>query len=371
MFSPNISSWFAGLLALKPPGAMTPRTFRAIMVATLTVLLSANMIALTAAKSAAGGAMAFDGVLVTLMQELLKLSVAYCLLIHEPRVHAIKSSNFGPPQQTVAFTQARLLLQYAVPAVIYCFDNNFQYVVLNFLEPAELAVLWNFKIFATTLLLRFCLDRHFVERQWLAMFLLLFGCMVTQMQHIWEARSSDTIQTSHSASQKLFGAVLALLGSSIAAFGNVYCEWLVKKDSAVSLNLQNVRLYSFGVILNCITLAIESSWRVHSAEHHGAFAGFNRWVWAVVVLGTMSGLAISFILRYVDNIAMVFSHSLAMLVVPLAAAWLFHEHLSISFILGGGLVVTALLAFYSGRNVCDDQEPFAAAELSRIPNNKY
>ena len=35
-------------------------------------------------------------------------------------------------------------LLFGIPALLYCFDTNFQYLILHFISPAELSILWNF-----------------------------------------------------------------------------------------------------------------------------------------------------------------------------------------------------------------------------------
>merc|ERR1711862_19200 len=79
----------------------------------------------------------------------------------------------------------------------------------------------------------------------------------------------------------------------------------------------------------------------------GFFTGYNRWVWLVILLGSVSGIAVSVTLKFVDNIAVIFAHALSMIVVALASAEFFGLSLSVSFVVGGMLVLAALCMFYS------------------------
>jgi len=343
-------------------------SFRTFMVSVLTVALSVNMLSLTAAKraDAHNGGFQFEYVTVTLLQESCKLIVACFFVQQEQEVRLRKKlavQDSGPNLQA--------LLAYGIPALIYCFDNNFQYVILEFLQPAELAILWNFKIFATTLLLSHCLGRHYTWQQWGAMVALVLGCVATQAPQLLDthrlsaAAVAEPVEESGleaaseaarlgffasiSLSDKTIGALLALLGSSVAASGNVFCEWLVKKDRKDSIHVQNVRLYGFGVLMNLGTLLTKVSLDPASPIHgpNGFFTGYNRYIWAVVVCGTLNGILVSFTLRYVDNIAIIFGHALAMLLGAFLSAEVFAVELTNSFLFGGALVLAALYVFYT------------------------
>merc|ERR1719203_558344 len=149
------------------------------MIALLSTLFSLNMISLTAAKHAGGEQDAgrshhqtfrFEYVTVTLLQEVSKMLVAlYCF--HRELLAQAKSSCGHLDELEVIYPQRNVFrpcnfLRFGVPGLLYCLDNNFQYVILGFLQPAELAVLWNFKIFATVVLMRAFLQRKYSWDQW-------------------------------------------------------------------------------------------------------------------------------------------------------------------------------------------------------------
>lgn len=358
-----------------------------MMVVVLTIMLSANMLSLTAAKRAAagGGSFQFEFVTVTLVQESCKLAVA-CFCVNQDQEVRLR------PKPSAAGSDFNLqgFLAYGIPALIYCFDNNFQYVILGFLQPAELAILWNFKIFATTLLLSYCLGRRYTWQQWGAMVVLIFGCVATQGPQLLDTHrlsaatvaepvEESTLEAASAAqrlglfassltlSDKTIGALLALLGSSVAASGNVFCEWLIKKDAKDSIHVQNVRLYGFGVIMNLGTLWTKVSLEPTSPIHgpRGFFTGYNVYVWVVVVCGALNGILVSFTLRYVDNIAIIFAHALSMILVALLSAEFFAVQLTDSFLLGGALVLAALYVFYTA---VPDPERSKAGKLTAAPN---
>merc|ERR1711924_196213 len=157
---------------------------------------------------------------------------------------------------------------------------------------------------------------------------------------------------------KLVGIGLAFLGSSVAASGNVFFEHLVKDKVQDCIHLQNMQLYFFGIMLNLAALFLKATTDPDSPIHgrDGFFTGYSIWVWIVIAIGALSGLAVSVTLKYVDNIAVIFAHALAMIVVVVVSAEFFGVALQVSFVFGGMLVMASLYNFYS-----DDQKSFESA----------
>merc|ERR1719421_2128875 len=79
----------------------------------------------------------------------------------------------------------------------------------------------------------------------------------------------------------------------------------------------------------------------------GLFTGYDGWVWMLTIVGALSGLVVSFALKFVDNIAVISAHALAMLVVVLASAEFFDLRLTGPLAIGAILVAGALVAFYA------------------------
>jgi len=262
---------------------------------------------------------------------------------------------------------------FGVPGLLYGFDNNFQYVILEFLQPTELAVLWNFKIFATVVLMHCFLGRRYTSWQWAAVLALVLGCALTQVPVLpaWAALPLPTAVNGHSShhpvavssatsvasasqvgpgmSTKFLGVLFALFGSTIAASSNVYCEWLVKQQPEESIHFQNMQLYFFGIVLNGATLVAKAVMDPESPVHGsgGLVTGFDGWVWMIVLLGTANGIAISVALKFVDNLAVVFSHVFTVLIVAAVSAEWFDYTLSAPFMSGSALVFFGILAFHA------------------------
>lgn len=339
-----------------------PWALRSFMAVVLTIIYSLIMISLTAAKrQGTSEGFRFEFVTVTLLQETSKMTIAGTLWFLEIWSTGGRLAAHRHSMRLGTF------LGYAVPGLLYCVENNFQYVILGFLQPAELAVIWNFKIFATVVLMHVFLHRRYAQHQWVAMGVLVAGCALTQT-HTTGLHSADSanataaVITAVTAANstdvaglaghgpKFVGAVLGVIGSCIAASSNVFCEWLVKQHPEDSINLQNLQLYFFGVVMNSVALIGKVIMEPESPVHGpgGFFTGYNSWVWVIVILGSVSGLTISVALKFVDNLVLIFSHAISVLVVALVSMHLFGTSLPAPFILGGTLVLVALLMFHSG-----------------------
>lgn len=343
-------------------------TLRAFMVVLLTVLFSTNMLALGFAKRAGGNtSFQFEYVTVTLLQETSKMCITLTLWSWEQ--HGSSQGGLGYLFQRF---RSRGFLAYGVPGLLYCLENNFQYVILTFLQPAELAVIWNFKIFATVILLHLFLHRRYARHQWVAMAVLVIGCILTQapidsssvhanMHPLLNSNATSNIgraqtdaitttpaPTPTAVHLKLIGTVLAVIGSTIAASSNVFCEWLMQR-SQESIHVQNLQLYFFGVLLNSFMLLSKAVLDRQSPVHGpgGFFTGYTSWTWTIVALGSVSGLAISCALKFVDNLVIIFSHALGVVSVAALSARFFDTPLSPPFVLGGAFIMFALLVFHS------------------------
>ena len=63
---------------------------------------------------------------------------------------------------------ARDMLLYAVPALLYMVDNNIVFVIMTYIDAAVMSIVWNCKIVITALLFRFVLKRQLTTLKWLS-----------------------------------------------------------------------------------------------------------------------------------------------------------------------------------------------------------
>ncbi|KAK9141183.1 hypothetical protein Scep_010864 [Stephania cephalantha] len=104
-------------------------------------------------------------------------------------------------------------------------------------------------------------------------------------------------------SAPLQGYMLGILSACLSALAGVYTEYLMKKNND-SLYWQNVQLYTFGAIFNMARLLLD--------DFRGGFEngpwwqrllnGYGLTTWMVVLNLGSTGLLVSWLMKYADNI---------------------------------------------------------------------
>jgi UDP-galactose transporter len=228
--------------------------------------------------------------------------------------------------------------QFAIPAAIYCVNNNLVFAILLHVDSTTFQLLSQLKTVFTGLLFRVFLARELSAVQWLAIVQLAGGTATSQIPRCAGAAGAD-------GGSSYAGLALSIISCVLSAFGGVYSEKLLKDKPKESIHWQNIQLYGWGVALNLGGALLHgrgiggSALDSVAAGRGGGFAaGFNGWAWAVVVNNALNGLAISAILKYADNIARVYAHACAMLVTMVLSIFLFGQTPTPQLLIAIGLV---------------------------------
>jgi hypothetical protein len=129
-------------------------------------------------------------------------------------------------------------------------------------------------------------------------------------------------------------------------------------------------MYVFGILFNAAGVLVVDGDEISSS---GFFHGYNNWTLAVVAVNSIGGIGMGFILKYLDNIACVYSHSMAMMLTMLFSMLFFSFSPSLEF--GCGLTVLIIsmyiyhhpLAHYGAAPPTDP----AKARRSSGPSEKH
>jgi len=249
------------------------------------------------------GKLEYSPICSTLLSELLKIGISSALFFHTEQRSAMQ-------------LDVKETLQFAAPAAIYAINNNLVFVILSHVNPTTFQLLSQLKTVFTGLFMRFFLHRKLMVWQYMAIWQLTCG---TATSHIPLCISSAG--GSDSTSDAL-GLSLSVVSCILSATGGVYSEKLLKDRAKQSIHWQNIQLYGWGVLFNLLGQSARDPGFLLEMDIH---RGFNVWAYAVVVNNALSGLAISALLKYADNIARVYAHAAAMLVTMLASVFLFDQ----------------------------------------------
>ena len=226
---------------------------------------------------------------------------------------------------------------YPVPAALYLVKNLIQYHIFMYMDPPSYQILKNLNIISTGVFYQIFLKKNLNHLQWSALFLLSLGCAVTQL-----GGDSDRIFAT-----PYKGLILALLMAILSGSAGVYTELVMKKRPERNINVQNLYMYLFGILFSAVAMVSqENSERVISL---GFFHGYDALVCFMILNHALSGIAVSMVMKYADNIVKVYSTSVAMVLTTLVCVVLFHFRVTSAFFLGSCVVCIAVYLHYSSK----------------------
>merc|ERR1712086_1117861 len=259
-------------------------------------LYSLQSLLITASKSGGGG-YSYDPNSAVLMTEFTKAVIAGSLLF--------KSYSESPA--TTKITVDKTVFRYAIPALLY----------------------------------RTFLKKPLRMVQWIGLGVLMLGQMVATMDTTGAAPNAEKSQT--------FATGVMVMGvlASMSGMAGVYNEFLLK-GSADSTHWQNLQLYMFSVFF-CSLQFIYS--RIMGSNEKGFFEGFEHMTWAVILTSATMGQAVSFVLKYTNNITNRFATAGSLLLTTFGSWMLFGTAVQVPFYLGVGLIGMAFALYFIDHKV--------------------
>ena len=230
----------------------------------------------------------------------------------------------------VSFSYSNFAM-FAIPAFCYFVSNNCMFYIIRELGPTTYQITNNLKVLSTALLMRVFLARKLSWLRWKALLLLVVGSVVAELN------GDDGGRVRGSA----MGYFFVLFSCFASSTGGVLTEKLLKGKSDAresdSIHWQNIQLYLFGVLFGWFAFVVKNT--DHSSK--GIFTGFNSAAYAMIMSQTMLGLSVSFVLKYIDNIAKCFVAAVSMLCVALLHTSMHGETIPVR------LIVSIVLIFFA------------------------
>ncbi|XP_030972749.1 CMP-sialic acid transporter 2-like [Quercus lobata] len=234
------------------------------------------------------------------------------------------------------------VIVYPIPALLYLVKNLLQYHILQHLDAPGYQILRNLNIISTGILNRIILKKKLSNMQWVALIQLCIGCVITQLK----TNSDDVFQT------PVQGWVMAIVMALLSGFAGVYTEAIMKKRPSRNINVQNFCLYIFGMVFNAVAIVTQD---FDAVMNKGFFYGYSFITVLMILNQALSGLAVSMVMKYADNIVKVYSTSVAMLFTALVSSYIFRFNLSLAFIAGTINVILCVYQHAVGKQ--DDSIP--------------
>ncbi|KAL2608793.1 hypothetical protein R1flu_027366 [Riccia fluitans] len=308
-----------------------PIRLPAVLVACILTLFTSSQGILTTLSQTDGG-YTYDYGTVPFLAELLKLGVSAFLLWRETK-------RGGPLKMTKDWKSVRL---YPIPSIIYVVHNNIQFATLTYVDTSTYQILGNLKIVTTAILFRAFLKKKLSRLQWIAIVLLTLGTTTSQLKGCGAESCKGVLVA------PIQGYLLAILSACLSALAGVYTEYLMKKNDD-TLNWQNVQLYAFGVLFNGLRLSADD---FNEAFSRGVwftrlFSGYSFMTVLVVVNLGCTGLLVSWIMKFADNIVKVYSTSMAMLLTMLLSIYLFNYVPTLQLFIGIAICGISLQLYFT------------------------
>ncbi|EFN56541.1 hypothetical protein CHLNCDRAFT_22063 [Chlorella variabilis] len=225
-----------------------------------------------------------------------------------------------------------------IPAALYAVNNYLKFLMQLYFKPTTAKMLSNLKarrwgaILVIAVLLRSVMNRSFNIYQWEALFLLVAGITVNQLNYCGKDGGGDVFSPL---------AILYTIGSiTVPSLASVYNEFALKKHMDTSVLLQNFFLYFYGMCFNLVGLLLMMA-TGHMRPGH-MLQGFRAVTFLLVVNNALQGILSSFFYKYADTILKKYSSTIATILTGLASAALFGHALTLNFLIGVSIVFISM-----------------------------
>jgi len=229
----------------------------------------------------------------------------------------------------------------SIPAILYVFQNNLQYVAATNLDAATFQVTYQMKILTTAGFSVMLLHRQLSRTKWLALLFLAIGVGIVQIQNqTGNGTTSAAAAHSHAVEmQPLLGFLAVTAACFTSGLAGVYFE-MVLKGSQADLWVRNVQLSLFS-LLPAFLPALYDIRANGSSFPLDLFRNFGFWAWATVSVQVLGGLITAIVIKHADNILKGFATSLSIILSFVASVALFNFRVTPSFVFGAGVVLGA------------------------------
>ncbi|XP_026390717.1 CMP-sialic acid transporter 2-like [Papaver somniferum] len=289
---------------------------KSIVTLALTLLTSSQAILIVWSKRA--GKYDYSVTTANFSVEALKCALSLAALARTWKSEGVTEDN----KLSTTFNE---VIYYPIPAALYLVKNLLQYYIFAYVDAPGYQILKNFNIISTGVLYRIILKKKLSEIQWAAFILLCAGCTTAQL----DPSSDHVLQTPFQ------GWIMAIIMALLSGFAGVYTEAIMKKRLSRNINVQNFWLYVFGMLFNAIAIFVQD---FDAVMNKGFFHGYTLITTLMILNHALSGIAVSMVMKYADNIVKVYSTSVAMLLTAIVSVFLFNFHLSLAFFLGSMVV---------------------------------
>lgn len=289
----------------------------------------------------------FNSTSAVVLQSLLKLAIAtYMFLSADARERGGLLARASFLAQQVAAHRA-LLLRYLVPAGLYVLYDVLSYVNLRQFDAPTYFLLLQFRMVVTGVLHQFMFQRRLNRNQWTSLAVTTLGCAVKTLGSSYGGAAAAANQLQEGPPLFAYGLLMAQMLSS--TFAGVYNEVLLKKQTKIPLNLQNIFMYIDSLVCTVamLVLGLTGQSFAEVVRPSELRVLFSLYVLPMVLIMSFIGVVTSFFLKVLDSVRKAIASALELVFLPLLTAVLFGVPLTLSMVasvafVGSGVYIYSL-----------------------------
>ncbi|GAA5834270.1 hypothetical protein JCM3766R1_004507 [Sporobolomyces carnicolor] len=293
---------------------------------------------------------------ITVTAEALKLVVAVGGILHASKGSLSDRFLLPPPQhdaQPTLWSSFKPYLRFAVPALLYGFNNVLFLEALHFTTPALLQVSVLSKLPFTAILHHFVVRRRKSQAMWLSLAVLTGGMVLAGCpEQLWDAEQRANIRVA----DLLSGPLIGLTVGAVSACSSVWTELMLKEK--VEFWQAQFYLYLWGAVFTGLA-AIAANSRV-VLDSQSTLASLPAF-FLVASVTAASGLVVALILRQRDNLVKLVGASLCITTVFVLQHVLFPltDGLDFRTTFGIGILTIATFSYnwYKDNDTEDEERP--------------
>jgi probable UDP-sugar transporter A4 len=253
-----------------------------------------------------------------------------------------------------------------VPSALYFINNNLGIHIQLYMDSTSYQVLSNLKILTTATLYHLIMKKRLNRVKLVSLVILLFAGVLYSVGNLNNSASqahrqiipvsngselvidqADLLQTNQSKRDIYItgiGFLLILVYCSISGLAGVCNEFLMKLNFKDSIYMQNIYMYTYGVLFNMIatvslfTASLERNETIKARSSGNLeqltdffFTGFNVYTWLLIATQVFNGLSMSIVMKHSSNITRLFIISSSMIVATFLSVTAFSLQLNAYF----------------------------------------
>lgn len=250
---------------------------------------------------------------------------------------------------------------YLLPAFLFSVSYNLQYYVLIFLDGSTFQSLFNTRIIITAVLLNIMLKKRITNIQYAV--IISLSCSIALAR--WNEDSSFNISL-----QIFWGFLIVIVAVLSHSFATVYLEIKIKTNFNTSIHYQNLCISGFGVLFNLIFYIFREIFFKGTKYRWQLFHDFNTFTILSLFCMMIVGISVNGILKYLDNISLIFSNSMSVIVVTIFSFFFLGGSLSVNFFLSTLCILMSVFIYAIEEKKQKIEDRYLSVQITSTTSNQ-